>query len=38
MYDFIGLVLPRMDRAAIDAMMAGDAGGARSGGAGHASA
>lgn len=25
MYDFIGLVLPRMDRATIDAMMSGDA-------------
>ena len=29
MYDFIGLVLPRMDRAAIDAMMAGDVDSAR---------
>jgi hypothetical protein len=31
-------VLPHMDRAAIDAMMAGAAGGARSGGARDASA
>ena len=30
MYDFIGLVLPRMDRAAIDVLMAGQAAGTAS--------